>query len=166
MAAPEGNQFWKQRSTHGRDLIFKAPELLWEACKEYFETTDQRKWVREDWVGKDAIRVERKTDAPYTLTGLYVFLDIDRKTWDNYRQREDFFPIITRVENIMFTQKLEGAAVGAFNPSIIARDLQLKDTSEVNVTDNRKAAANLFPTEEEFEQASKSTPTDGQDNKS
>jgi hypothetical protein len=145
MAAPEGNQFWKLRSTHGRDLLFSSPEILWQACIEYFEATDKRKWVRKDWVGKDAIQVERETDTPYTLTGLYVFLDISPQTWKDYRGREGFIEITTRVEQIMFTQKFEGAAVGAFNANIIARELGLKDTSEINLNDNRKATADLFP---------------------
>lgn len=131
MAAPAGNQFWKLRSSHGRDLIFSAPTVLWEACCEYFEKTDQRKWIKKDWVGKDAFEVERKTDTPYTLSGLYVFLDIDRTTWELYREREDFIPIITRVEQIIYTQKFEGAAVGAYNANIIARDLGLADKKEL-----------------------------------
>lgn len=148
MSAPLGNQFWKLRSKHGRDLIFSSPTILWEACVEYFEATDARKWVRKDWVGKDAIEVERETDTPYTLTGLFVFLDIDRKTWDLYRQREEFIPVTTRTEQIMYTQKFEGASVGAFNANIIARDLGLKDQSDINLNDSRKATSELFPLDE------------------
>lgn len=127
MAAPEGNQFWKLRSKHGRDKIFESAEILWEACTEYFEATDARKWVRKDWVGKGAMEVKRETDTPYTLKGLWVFLDIDRKTWDLYRDREDFIPVITRTEQIIYTQKFEGAAVGAYNANLISRDLGLQD---------------------------------------
>lgn len=148
MAAPQGNQFWKLRSTHGRDLIFSSPSILWEACVEYFEVTDARKWIKKDWVGKDAHEVEREVDTPYTLTGLFVFLDIDHKTWDQYRNREGFTEITTRVQQIMYTQKLEGATVGAFNPSIVARDLQLKETTDINLNDSRKAVGNLFPLDE------------------
>jgi hypothetical protein len=147
MAAPEGNQFWKLRSKHGRDLIFSSPTVLWEACVEYFEATDARKWVRKDWVGKDAHEVERETDTPYTLTGLFVFLDIVKQTWANYRDKEGFMDIIARVEQIMYTQKFEGAAVGAFNANIISRDLGLRDASEVTVNADRKAMADLFPPE-------------------
>lgn len=146
MAAPQGNQFWKLRSKHGRDLIFSSPAVLWEACVEYFEATDQRVWVKKDWVGKDAVEVERKTIAPYTLSGLFVFLDIVPQTWKEYREREGFSEITTRVEQIMFTQKFEGAAVGAFNASIIARDLSLKDNMEVK---SENVNLNVEPTEEE-----------------
>lgn len=145
MSAPAGNQFWKLRATHGRDLIFSSPEILWQACIEYFEATDKRKWVRVDWVGKDAKRVERETETPYTLSGLFVFLDITAQTWKDYRLRNDFIEIVARIEQIMYTQKFEGASVGAFNANIIARELGLKETSDVNVSDNRKAVADLFP---------------------
>lgn len=133
MAAPQNNQFWKLRSKHGRDLIFSSPTILWEACCEYFEATDNRKWVKKDWVGKDATEVNRETETPYTWTGLYLFLDIDHKTWGLYEDREDFIPISARVKLIIFTQKFEGAAVGAFNANIIARDLGLTDKQENTV---------------------------------
>lgn len=114
-------------------MIFSSPTLLWEACVEYFETTDARKWIRKDWVGKDAKQVVRETDTPYTLTGLYVFLDISKQTWADYRDREGFIDVITRVEQIMYTQKFEGATVGAFNANIIARDLGLKDAQSSEI---------------------------------
>ena len=37
MGAPKNNQFWKLRSKHGRDKIFKTPKILWEAACDYFE---------------------------------------------------------------------------------------------------------------------------------
>lgn len=146
MAAPKGNQFWKLRSKHGRDKLFSSPQALWEACVEYFEATDARVWAKKDWVGKDAVEVERTTATPYTLSGLYVFLEIVPQTWKEYREREGFSEITTRVEQIMFTQKFEGAAVGAFNPSIIARDLGLRENVEAK---NVNLNVDLAPTEEQ-----------------
>jgi hypothetical protein len=146
MAAPEKNQFWKLRSSHGRDLIFSTPEILWKACMEYFEATDSRKWVKKDWVGKDAHPVERETETPYTWTGLFLFLDCSHTTWQDYEKREDFIAICTRVRQIIYTQKFEGAAVGAFNPVIISRDLGLKDQSEVEA---KNINYNVTPTPEE-----------------
>lgn len=134
MSAPTNNQFWKLRSKHGRDKIFSTPELLWESCEEYFEVTSNRKWVRKDWVGKDAVEVERETDAPFTQKGLFLFLDIDRKTWDLYAERQDFLPVVTRVEAIIYTQKFEGAVVGAFKESIIQNELGISKKVE---TDNK-----------------------------
>jgi hypothetical protein len=127
MAAHEGNEFWKQRTKHGRDKLFETPDILNEECERYLVVTGERTWVKKDWVGKDAVEVERETSAPFTLTGLFLFLNIDRKTWDLYRGREDFIPVITRIEQIIYVQKFEGAVVGAFNANIIARELGLKE---------------------------------------
>lgn len=144
----KGNQWWKLRSKHGRDKIFQTPAILWQACLEYFEKTDERKWIKTEFNGKDAIECHVPTDTPYTITGLYVFLDIVKSTWYEYRSKEGYSDVITRVEQIIYTQKLEGAAVGAFNANIIARELGLKETQDVNLNDNRKAVADLFPLDE------------------
>jgi len=133
MAAPKFNQFWKERSKHGRDLIFSSPTVLWEAACEYFEATDKRKWVKVDWVGKDAKKVNRETETPYTISGLCLFLDIDEDTFNNYGTKpnyEDFFGIVSRIKRVIYTHKFEGAVVGAFNANIIARDLGLREKTE------------------------------------
>jgi len=131
MAAQSGNQWWKLRSKHGRDKIFSTPEILWEEAVKYFEATDARKWIKKDWVGKDAMQVERENETPYTKSGLFLFLGIDINTWDLYKDREDFIHITSRIEQIIYTQKIEGAAVGAFNQNIVARELGLAEKTEI-----------------------------------
>lgn len=137
MAAPAQNQFWKLRSKHGRDKIFSSPEILWEAAAEYFEATDRRKWWKTEFNGKDAKECYVPTETPYTWTGLYLFLDISHQTWKDYEAKEDFIETCTRIRNIIYTQKFEGAAVGAFNTNLIARDLGLADKKEIGGTDGQ-----------------------------
>ena len=48
-----------------------------------------------------------------------------------------FIEIIRAIDKIMFAQKFEGAASGAFNANIIARDLGLTDKSELKVTEEQ-----------------------------
>ena len=134
MEATKGNEWWRLRSSHGRNPKFETPEQLWEASLEYFEATDQRKWKKTEFHGKDAAKCIVDQTTPYTKTGLYIFLDIVEGTWFNYKEKKDFFGVTTRVEAIIYTQKLEGASVGAFNASIIARDLGLKDNSEITIS--------------------------------
>jgi hypothetical protein len=121
------------RSKHGRDILFATPELLWDAAKEYFEYTSERKWEKKDWVGKDAMEVIRETDTPFTLAGLCLYIGCSRSYFTNFKKicSEDFLTVITRIEDIIFTQKFEGAAVGAYNANIIARDLGLVDKTEL-----------------------------------
>ena len=137
MAAPKGNKFWEARSSHGRHPIFAAPDDLWVACCEYFE------WVEENPLWEDKLVTFQGSAAhepmakmrAMTLDGLCIFLDIDRKTWDLYRAREDFVRVTTRVDQIIRTQKFAGAAADLLNPNIIARDLGLAEKSEMTGKD-------------------------------
>jgi hypothetical protein len=145
MAAPKGNQFWKKRSSSGRDKIFSSSEELWKACVEYFEYTDSRTWDKIDFKGKDVEKVEIPTSPPYTLSGLFIFLEIDENTWQRYRKEksyEEFWAIVNQVDRIIYTQKFEGAAVGAYNPMIIARDLGLRDRTDIT-TDGEKIQSEI-----------------------
>lgn len=132
MAAPKGNQFWKLRTKHGRDKIFTSPELLWEACCEYFDWCDKNPLIEVDFRGRDAVEVEIPKMRAYTWEGLELYLDIhslrDYKTNPKYKE---FSQVITRVEKIIYSQKFTGAASGFFNANIISRDLGLMDRREI-----------------------------------
>lgn len=132
MAAPKGNQFWKARSTHGRKPIFASPEQLAQACEEYFEWVEANPlYEAQAFAYQGSVTVQQLPKMrAMTLGGLCLFLDIDRKTWDLYRQREDFLPVTTRVEEAIRDQKFSGASAGLLNANIIARDLGLADKQE------------------------------------
>jgi len=87
--------------------------------------------MKTEFHGKDATECRVPNETPYTKSGLYLFLDIDQKTWEDYRDKEAFSLICSRVEQIIYTQKIEGASVGAFNHAIVARELGLVDKSEI-----------------------------------
>lgn len=142
-----GNQFWKLRSKHGRDKLFATSGLLWDAACEYFQWCDDNPWIKtetkERSSGKDVATTP--TARPYTMSGLCLYLDCNLRYFALFRaglpeDETDFNTIITRIEQTIYTQKFEGAAVGAFNASIIARDLGLKDasTSEIKATIEEK----------------------------
>ena len=134
MAAEKGNQWWKLRSKHGRDRIIQDPEKLLESAYEYFEATSQRTWKKKDWVGKDGFEVERESVTPFTKSGLLLFLDIDSwRTIESLKEvSNDFLQVVTHIEKIIYTQKVEGASVGAFNASIVSRELGLAEAHDVN----------------------------------
>lgn len=138
MAAPRGNQFWKIRSKHGRDRLFLSPEELWKAACEYFEWVDKHPWHKADFKGKNVVRVNIPTERPYTLMGLCLYLGCNADYFNQFESRltdsgvdKDFSGVITRIRETIYTQKFEGAAVGAFNANIIARDLGLIDKKDV-----------------------------------
>ena len=136
MGAPLGNQFWKNRSSHGREKLFSSPEILWQEACRYFEWCDNNPLIEVDYKGKDADRVDIPHMRAYTWNGLEVFLDINSlreyKTNELYK---DFSQVISRIGKIIDTQKFEGAAAGLLNANIIARDLGLSDKQELTGKD-------------------------------
>jgi hypothetical protein len=132
VGAPKGNQFWKLRTKHGPDKLFANGDLLWKACEEYFQ------WCEDNplWGSKTAQFQGAPVDLPeakmraMTISGLVLYLGIDRSTWTEWKSNKDLSAIVTRVEEVMYSQKFAGAAADLLNPNIIARDLGLVDRQE------------------------------------
>lgn len=146
MAAPKGNEFWKARSTHGRNPIFATPDDLWAAAAEYFEWVEAHPLYEDKITSFQGVNIHEPIAKmrAMTISGLCIFLDIARSTWDEYRANKDFSGIVTRVEDVIRTQKFEGASADLLNPSIIARDLGLAEKSE----HTGKDGAPLIPSDE------------------
>ena len=100
---------------------------------------------KRDWVGKDAKPVNRKTQRPYTISGLCLYLNTNHGYFSDFKKSlegqtdkrsQDFSDTITRIEEVIRTMKYEGAAVGAFNASIIGKDLGLVEKVESKNTNH------------------------------
>jgi hypothetical protein len=136
-AAPRGNQFWKARSSHGRAPIFPSPDVLWDVCSEYFAWVEENPlWESKPFAFQGVVTVEPMPKMrAMTISGLCIYLDISKQAWSEYRQREDFGDVTHKVEEIIRTQKFEGASADLLNANIIARDLGLADKSELTGKD-------------------------------
>lgn len=135
MSAPMGNEFWKKRSKHGRNTLFENASLMEEAIHEYFLDTINNPWIEIDYVGKDAVRVEKPHIMPFTMQGLCRYLgcnlDYFRQFKKNLRSdQQDFSEVITRAEEVIYEQKFSGAAIFFFNANIISRDLGLIEKTQ------------------------------------
>ena len=132
----KGNQFWRLRSTPtGAERIFKTPEILWAACCQYFDMIDKNPLIAVDAVksGQNAGQlIEFPKMRAMTIEGLCNYLDIITETWREYRKRDGYTAVCTRVEEIMRRQKFEGAAAEMLNHAIIARDLGLADRQKID----------------------------------
>lgn len=137
--APKGNQFWRVRSSHGRKPVFATPDALWSAATEYFQwVTDHPLYEAKAFAYQGEVVVkELPKMRAMTIVALCLFLDLDRTTWAEYKLREDFTHITTRVEEVIRTQKFEGAAAELLNPNIIARELGLADKTQLTGKDDK-----------------------------
>lgn len=133
MAAPKGNKFWQARSKHGRNPKFTDPDILWEACCEYFDWVEKHPlWETKAFSFQGTITKARLPKMrAMTISGLCIFLDIADSTWDQYRTKKGFSGITTRVEKLIYEQKFSGAAADLLNANIIARELGLVEKKSV-----------------------------------
>jgi len=133
MPAPKGSQFWMARSKHGRNKIYSDPAILSEACFEYFQWCEDHPLYATELVkfqGKATLQDVPKMRA-MTIAGLCIFLGISDETLRRYKKDENFYGVIHEAEQIIRTQKFEGASAELLNPNIIARDLGLADKKEL-----------------------------------
>ena len=153
MAAPIGNQFYKNvdPTKAGRPKKFKNPAELWKQCVKYFEQCDNNPIITHETTKgpKGNYEKEVKHRIPYTWQGLYVFLGVCNL--DHYKNNDDFSGILNIISNVIYDQKLSGAAAGVFNANIIYRDLGLADHKSVDLNDQRKKVDELFPMDDEIE---------------
>ncbi len=142
MAAPKKNKYWQLRKNFRGKPPKYTPKKLWDKFVEYCEWIDSNPFkeavlVQKGITVKDDAGKEKTTYSvglpkmrPYTLSGFYVYANISNDTFYQYEKKEEYADITTRIRDIVYTQKFEGAASGFFNSNIIARDLGLADKQE------------------------------------
>ena len=128
MAAPRKNQFWRLRSKNGKKRKFPTSEALWEAACDYFAWCDDNPWRIEKTKkkGKKKEIETTPTQRPYTIAALCMYLGVN-SAYLNEIKDEDYSEVITCIKQVIETNQLEGAMVGAYNANIVSRINGLTD---------------------------------------
>jgi len=129
-----GNKAWEARTKHGRNHKY-TPKQLETACYEYFN------WVHNNpLMAAETVKHQGAGDVmavpvmrAMNIRALCDYLKISQNTWKSYKTNADFLNICEEVENIIWSQKFEGAAAGLLNHAIIARELGLADKQDHTV---------------------------------
>ena len=144
----EGNEFWKQRSKHGRDKIFAEPQILWDEAVKYFQWCDKNPLKEQKtthYLGNIKQYDEKKLRA-YTLIGLSLYLNTSSSYLRTFKYNLkgktdktslDFLTVIEQIEETIYEQKFTGAAANMLNHNIIARDLGLIDRKDMTTKDEK-----------------------------
>jgi len=121
-----GNVAWRARRSPGRRRRFPDAETLGAACVGYLRWCDANPLIDVEPVvyrGAVTMLLEVPRLRPYTIAGLCTHLKVGRSTWGDYRRRPAFSAVCEWVEDAIWVQQFEGAAVGLFDPRIIAWSL-------------------------------------------
>ena len=143
--------YWAWRAKVGAPKKIPTPEILWEVACKYFEMRDESPWLQQDFIkgGEQAGKIIHMEKAvPYTWMGLEDYLREHgyAARLDDYRANKnnsytEYSYILTHISQIIQDQKFTGAAVGAFNPMIISRDLGLTEKTQSTIVQEQP----LFP---------------------
>jgi hypothetical protein len=137
-------ELWERVNPLGKAPTFKTDKALWNKCVEYFQ------WIKDNPLFEEKVFCNQgevtKTDVQHpramTIAGLCVFLNINNSMWREWRRTGRYPSVIKHVDEIIYSQKFEGAAAGMFNPNIIARDLGLVDKKE---SDHKSTDGSMTP---------------------
>jgi hypothetical protein len=124
----------------GRTKLIETPAHLLDLFKEYQQYCKDNPIFKEDYVGKDAMKVHRELERPLTWVGFECYLsdmeviadlgDYESNKDDRY---SDYATIIARIKKYIENDQFSGAAVGIYNHNIIARKLGLVDKQESKI---------------------------------
>lgn len=131
----------------GRNKAIETPERLWELFKAYEIKTKSNPIKVHDYVGKDALEVEREKERPLTIDGFedYLFEEgIINDLGDYFSNKDgrysDYATICRAIRRRCRKDQIEGGMAGIYNPSITQRLNNLVEKTETTVVEQP-----LFP---------------------
>jgi len=124
---------WMARASCAPPKIFATPTDLWLACCEYFQWIEDNPLYAAETVKFKGVGTTMDVPRMRAMTqiGLCTFLGVTHITWRNYREHPEYADTCSAVDDIIYQQKLTGAAADLLNQNIIARELGLKDKQEL-----------------------------------
>jgi hypothetical protein len=116
----------------GKHKYIENPEKLWDYFTEYVFHELQSPMYKVEYVGRMGEEKSTPLQVPITFEGFECWLadkdiiqDLGDYSSDNEGRYAEYATIITRIRRNCFVQNFKGAAVGLFNPNLIARKLGL-----------------------------------------
>jgi hypothetical protein len=124
----------------GRKKYIQTPNELWRLFGEFMQWVEANPYIVEDWVGKDADRVERKKQRPITFLGFKKWLALEGviHSLSDYETNKngaygEYSDTIARIREICNGEIIEGASAGVYNPMIASKLAGLVDKSETKI---------------------------------
>lgn len=143
MAASKANKYWQLAKGFavGNEKKYQ-PEELWIKAIDYFKWVEENP-LKEAKVFGSGFKTEIGKMRAMTITGFCVYAGITTTTFGTYSNDKAYLDIITRIKDIIFSQKFEGAAAGLLEGNIISRELGLRERQELTGKDGEPLLGRL-----------------------
>ena len=123
----------------GKRKLIDTPEMMWDLFTRYKLSVKENPVLVEDYVGKDADKVERQRERPLTMEGFECFVmdnsaitypDLSAYFDGKNESYKNYFHICSRIKREIRKDQIEGGMAGIYNPSITQRLNGLVEKSE------------------------------------
>lgn len=122
----------------------ESPEKLLEYFRQYKDYEENNRLHKIEYVGREGMRVETPLHYPLSMEAFKSWLfvngiisDLSDYVKNKDGRYSDFTPIITHIKEFIFAHNFKGASVQLLNPNLIARQLGIKEQTDVT-SDNEK----------------------------
>jgi hypothetical protein len=143
----EQDSFINHIAGPGQPKKFNTPQQAWDEFLKYVKWCEENPIQRADVckAGDNAgMQIHANVPRPFTMEGVYNFLNINAETFRNYEGRgtnepegyKEYIETFTRIRATVRQQKLEGALSGNYHANLVAKELGL--TENVDITSNGK----------------------------
>jgi hypothetical protein len=131
-----------QKGDMSHKRIFKKPEELWNAFREYVDWLKQEAndgaWQKTHFVGKDGEERKERMELPLTQAGFYAYYY--KKYGKNIVQYfanqnglfDEFKDVVFMIRQEVRDKQITGGLLGHYNANITARLNNLHDNQNVN----------------------------------
>ena len=117
-----------------------TPEALYKYFERYKKYTKANPKKENFYNNKEDKQVSVNREVPYTWNGFQIWLrhnliiakleDYKVNTQGRY---SEYTEVVELIEHEIYQDKIQGATAGIYNANIVARDLGLRDKTEVTV---------------------------------
>lgn len=132
MPAPKGNRYGVDSGNFFKPKKY-TPQEWSDTFMSYLEDRGARVWNKKESIKSGDLAgktMDVPTQLPLTIESFCVFANVSKQTFYNYEREigyEEYFDITTYMREVIESDQLDGATVGAYNPNIIARKLGLSE---------------------------------------
>jgi len=108
-------------------------ETLWESAKEYFMWCEANPIFKKEMIKQTGAIVDMECPRPFNLPALCLHCGVTTGYITDMARNPragDFFFVAQRILQVIYSQNLEYAMVGIFNPVISAKKLNLGENDE------------------------------------
>jgi hypothetical protein len=127
----------------GRPKAIESPEELKSLFEAYKKWIQENPYLVHDFVGKDAVEVEKKKQRPLSWVGFEGYLARNGvlEHLGHYEQNRgeaytEYVPIIRALKKECSSDIIEGAMAGVYNANLAARLEGLADKKELEAQVN------------------------------